>query len=191
MYFTELRDELFADEESLVARHVLRLFNESDQTVDLGSFEGGGLALPCPDGAKHPELHDEHSPLAEVRGTKIIYKGALLPSGKGPAVISFIYTIPYDHEVFEWSQALPVRTRGVTVAIPQHKQPQQRVPIPMRLLERGGFGALDVVEEGGGKSWSVLRSNGDLLKSANLSVSPLAGFLRSPPCLRLVSQAPS
>jgi hypothetical protein len=157
--------ELFADEESLVARHIIRLYNESDQTVDLGSFEGGGLPIPCPDGAKHPELHDEHNTLAEVRGTRIIYKGALLPAGKGPAVLSFIYTIPYDNAVFEWKQVLPIRTRGVSVATPQHKQPRQRAAIPMKLVARGDFGGVDTVEQAQEKSWSVFRSNGAILKA--------------------------
>ena len=136
--------EFFTDEESLVVRHVLRLFNETDETVDLGAIEGGGLAIPCPEGAKHPELHDEHNPLAEVRGTNIIYKGALLPSKQGPAVLSFIYTIPYKSELFEWRQTLPIRTRGVSVATPQHKQPRQREAIPMGILTRGGFGETDL-----------------------------------------------
>ena len=71
--------ELLADEESLVARHIIRLYNDTSKAINLGALPGGGMALPCPEGAKHPQLHDDKDKRLEVRGTKIIYKGALLP----------------------------------------------------------------------------------------------------------------
>lgn len=156
--------EAFPDEESLVVRHTMRLYNEGPLAVNLRALPGGGLKLPCPDGAKHPELHDEHDPRVEVRGTDLVYKGALLPASIGkPAVISAIYTIPYGPEVLEWSQAMPVTTRGVMAVVPQHKQPRAREAIPMTLMTRGAFGSVSSVDQPEGRKFQVLNSDGATL----------------------------
>lgn len=102
--------EAFADEESLVVRHTVRLENTGPLVINLGALPGGGLMIPCPDGAKHPELHNEHDKRVEVRGTTLVYKGALLPAGSEPAKVSFVYTIPYTSDRFAWSQTLAVKT---------------------------------------------------------------------------------
>lgn len=157
--------EAFPDEESLVVRHTMRLYNEGPLAVNLRAMPGGGLKLPCPDGAKHPELHNEHDPAVEVRGTDIVYKGALLPASIGrPASVSMIYTIPYGPEVLEWTQTMPVTTRGVTAVVPQHKQKQAREAIPMTLMTRGAFGSVSPVEQPEGRKYQVLSSDGATLK---------------------------
>jgi hypothetical protein len=150
--------EVFADEDSMVARHIIRLSNQGTQTVNLGLLPGGGLVLPCPSGAKHPELHDKKNQLAEVRGTSIVFRGALLPVGAAPTTLNFVYTIPYKAETYEWTQTLPIRTTSVTVATPQYKQASQRVAVPMKLLKRGEQGEIDRVTQGPTKSWVVLKA---------------------------------
>ena len=149
--------ELFADEDSVVSRHIIRLSNEGSETVNLGALPGGGLVLPCPVGAKHPELHDKGNNLAEVRGAGLVYRGALLPGAVQPTVLNFVYTIPYKSDVYEWKQTLPVRTTSVTVATPQYKQTSQRKAVPMKLLVRGEQGVTDSITQAKGREWSVLR----------------------------------
>ncbi len=158
---------LTADEESLVASHTIRLYNESSEAIALGGLPGGGLALPCPEGAKHPELRDEHSKLAEARGTSIIYKGALLPRGQGPAVISFIYTIPYKTDLFEWAQSMPVKLRSFTAVVPLHKETRHQSTVPLGLFTRAQYGATDIVDQGGGRRVQVLRSGGSVLQAGD------------------------
>lgn len=153
--------EAFPDEESLVVRHVMRLYNDSPLAVNLAALPGGGLKLSTPAGAKHPELHDEHDPTLEVRGTDVWYKGALLPQGVGqPAEIRIVYTLPWGPDTYEWSQTLPVKSVGLVAVVPQHKQPQSREAIPMTLATRGGFGAVETVEPQEGQRYQVLRSEG-------------------------------
>ena len=150
--------QLMADEDSVVARHIIRLTNEGQSTVNLGAMPGGGLVLPCPPGAKHPEMPEQSRIRAEVRGTSIVFRGALLPGAQSAQSINFVYTIPYKTETFEWVQALPVRTTSASVAIPQFKQASQRAAVPMNLLTRGSQGAIDTVTERAGRQWAVLRA---------------------------------
>lgn len=158
--------ELFPDEESLVVRHQINLYNTGQQAVDLGAQPGGGLKLPCPEGAKHPELHDEHDPMAEVRGTDVFFKGALLPSGLGPpASIQLVYTLPYEDSTYTWEQALPVPTRGALVIAPQGRQRNQKIAVPLELQTVGAFGAVSVSDQGPDRTFQVLRSNGARLKA--------------------------
>lgn len=153
--------EAFPDEESLVVRHVMRIYNDSPLAVNLAALPGGGLKLSTPAGAKHPELHDEHDPTLEVRGTDVWFKGALLPAGVGrPADIRIVYTLPWGPDTYEWSQTLPVKSVGLVAVVPQHKQPQAREAIPMTLATRGGFGAVETVEPQPGQRYQVLRSEG-------------------------------
>ncbi|MCA9528078.1 MAG: hypothetical protein KC549_17450 [Myxococcales bacterium] len=157
--------ELFPDEEALVARHEMRLTYDGTRAVNLGALPGGGLMLPCPPGAKHPSLHDEHDPLVEVRGTTLVFKGALLPGGE-PATITVVYQIPYDAETFEWSQAMPVPSRLGVVVVSKDRQPGHRVALPLGLQVRDGLGAIDRTELDGGKRFELIRG-GDKVLAAN------------------------
>lgn len=157
--------EMFPDEESLVVRHNMRLYNEGPLAVNLSALPGGGLELPMPAGAKHPEVHDEHDPAIEVRGTSVWYKGALLPAGVGrPAEVGVVYTLPYGDETYEWVQPMPVTTRRVMAVVPQHKQPQAREAIPLTLATRGAFGSVAPVEQGPERQFVVLDSEGAVLQ---------------------------
>jgi hypothetical protein len=158
--------ELFPDEESLVVRHQINLYNTGTKAVDLGAQPGGGLKLPCPAGAKHPELHDEHDPMAEVRGTDLFFKGALLPGGLGaPASVQLVYTLPYEDSSYTWEQVMPVPTRGALVIAPQGRQRNQKVAVPLELQTVGAFGAVSVSDQGPDRTFAVLRSNGARLKA--------------------------
>lgn len=153
--------EAFPDEESLVVRHTMRLQNEGPLAVNVSALPGGGLRLPTPEGGKHPEVHDEHDPTLEVRGTDVWFKGALLPAGVGqPAAVRLIYTLPWGDATFEWNQTLPVRSTGLVAVVPQHKMAQVREAIPMTLATRGGFGSVETVEPQEGQRFQVLRSEG-------------------------------
>ncbi len=153
--------ELFPDEESIVVRHQLTLLNTGDKTVDLGALPGGGLKLSMPVGAKHPELHDENDPMAEVRGTDVFFKGALLPSSMGqPAVLQVVYTLDYDGATWDFDQTLPVPVRGAMVVAPQDKQDNQRVAVPLELTTVGAYGAVSPSTLPGGETFQVLRSDG-------------------------------
>jgi hypothetical protein len=153
--------EAFADEESLVVRHMVRLENTGSKVVNLSALEGGGLMIPCPQGAKHPELHDEHDPRVEVRGTTLVYKGALLPAGSKPAVVNFVYTIPYTSDRYQWTQTLPVKTAAAMVVLPRHRQRQQRSAIPLQIVARGDVADVSQVDQGQGKVWEILRTKPD------------------------------
>jgi len=163
--------EAFADEESLVVRHTVRLQNTSPSVINLGGLPGGGLMIPCPAGAKHPELHDEHDPAVEVRGTTLVYKGALLPAGSPPAKVSFVYTIPYTDERFQWSQTLAVKTSGAMVVVPRHRQRSQRNAIPLRIVTRGETANVTQIDQGEGRVWEILRTRPDKVLDAG---EPLA-----------------
>ncbi len=157
--------EMFPDEESLVVRHDIRLYNDGPLAVNCAALPGGGLELPMPAGAKHPELHDEHNPTLEVRGTSVWYKGAMLPQGVGrPAHVQVVYTLPYGPESYEWNQPMPVRTRGVMAVVPQHKQPRAREAIPLTLVTRGAFGSVRPVEQPDDRRFQVLDSEGSTLE---------------------------
>ncbi|MEE2755802.1 MAG: hypothetical protein VYA30_04040 [Myxococcota bacterium] len=158
--------EISADEDSVIARHIIRLTNEGQSTVNLGALPGGGLVLPCPTGAKHPEMHEQAKNRAEVRGTSIVFRGALLPGAQGAQSVSMAYTIPYKAEKFEWVQTLPVRTTSTTVAAPQFKQSRQRAAVPMSLTTRQGQGTTDIITERNGRQWAVLRA-GSINLAAN------------------------
>lgn len=157
--------EAFPDEEALVVRHTMRLYNDGPLAVNVAGLPGGGLKLPTPEGAKHPEVHGaEHDPSIEVRGTDIWYKGAILPQGVGqPAELQAVYTLPWGSATYEWSQAMPVAVRGGMAVVPQHKQPNAREAIPMTLTTRGAFGSVDTVEQPDGRTFQVLRSDGATL----------------------------
>lgn len=158
----DMNVDMFPDEEALVVRQTLRLYNEGPKAVNAAALPGGGIELPCPDGAKHPEVHDaEHDPTIEVRGTDIFFKGALLPAGVGrPATISVVFTLPYAESTFEWVQNMPVRVRRVVVAAPQHKMPRARQVIPITLSTRGAFGSVSDLEQPDSRVFSVLDSDG-------------------------------
>lgn len=166
--------DILPDEDALVVRHRILLFNESEQAVDLSTQPGGGLKLPCPAGAKHPELHDENDPSAEVRGTAVFYTGALLPAAHGPRTIRLVYTLPYTTQVVEWSQSLPIKTRGATVAIPKHRLKDMQSAVSLELATRGGLGSATTVEEGE-RSFQVLRTDGTALEPGEPFVFAISG----------------
>lgn len=152
--------EMFPDEESLVVRHEMRLRNIGSQTVDLGALPGGGLKLPCPEGAKRPGLHDEHDPKVEARGTDIIFKGALLPGGQ-EASFSMVYSIPYDQKRFQWRQVMPVPTSVGLVVAPKDRQKGHRKAFPLS-LSIAGDSPLKIEDSklAGGKRFQLLRGHG-------------------------------
>ncbi len=167
--------DIHPDEDALVVQHRILLFNGSDSAVDLSTQPGGGLKLPCPAGAKHPQLHDEHDPTAEIRGTAVFYTGALLPASHGPKVLRLVYTLPYATKVFEWSEALPVRTRGATVAVPKHRLKGMQGPVTLELATRSGLGTTSTVEEGD-RSFQVLRTEGTALEPGEPLVFAVGGI---------------
>ncbi|MFZ4738739.1 MAG: hypothetical protein ACOYM9_22480 [Bradymonadia bacterium] len=154
--------DLIPDEENLVVRQSIRLSNRGAQVANLAALPGGGLRIPVPEGGKHPELHDDADPkVVEVRGTDIWFKGALVP-GAEPTQITFIYTIKYDEPVYEWSQRLPVRTRGAFVVAPVGRQPGQRVDTTLDLLPRTEGHRAERTSNGQGRDFEVLRMELDL-----------------------------
>jgi hypothetical protein len=156
--------EMFPDEESLVVRHEMRLRNIGDTVINLGALPGGGLKLPCPDGAKRPGLHDEHDPLVEARGTDIIFKGALLPGGQ-EASFSMVYSIPYDQKSFAWSQAMPVPTSVGLIVAPKDRQKGHRQAFPLTLHVKNDALKSEESELAGGKRFQLIRGNGHELKA--------------------------
>ena len=156
--------EMFPDEESLVVRHEMRLRNIGDQVINLGALPGGGLKLPCPEGAKRPGLHDEHDPLVEARGTDIIFKGALLPGGQ-EASFSMVYSIPYDKTGFEWSQTMPVPTSIGLIVAPKERQKGHRKAFPLTLHVSDGPLKTEDSELAGGKRFQLIRGHGHELKA--------------------------
>lgn len=156
--------EMFPDEEALVVRHEMRLRNIGDTVVNLGALEGGGLKLPCPDGAKRPGLHDEHDPLVEARGTDIIFKGALLPGGR-EASFSMVYSIPYDQPTFEWSQTMPVPTTVGLIVAPKDRQKGHRKAFPLTLKNQNDAFKMEDSELAGGRRFQLIRGNGAELKA--------------------------
>ena len=151
--------EMFPDEESLVVRHEMRLRNIGSQVINLGALPGGGLKLPCPEGAKRPGLHDEHDPLVEARGTDIIFKGALLPGGQ-EASFSMVYSIPYDKTGFEWSQTMPVLTSVGLIVAPKDRQKGHRKAFPLTLHTADKSLTLENSDLAGGKRFQLIRGNG-------------------------------
>ncbi|MCA9542944.1 MAG: hypothetical protein KC613_01095 [Myxococcales bacterium] len=156
--------EMFPDEEALVVRHQMSLINEGTAAVNLGALEGGGLRLPCPPGAKHPSVHDEHDPLVEAVGTDIWYRGALLPRSQ-PARISVVYTVPYSHPTFEFAQTLPVPSRVGVVVVPKDRQQGHQADFPLTIETQGGLGSVSETETDKGSRFQVLRAEGVTLKA--------------------------
>lgn len=150
--------ELFIDEEQMVARHQMKLHNRTDRIIDLGAQPGGGLKLPCPAGAKHPSLHNEHDPLLEVRGTDVVFKGAL-PPGQ-PATFTVVYGIPYDRETYEWVQPMPVPVTGAMVVAAKDAQEGHQRPFPLSLHSRGALGSVSESTIDGGRRFDILRLDG-------------------------------
>jgi hypothetical protein len=91
----------------------------------------------------------------------LVYKGALLPAGSKPAVVNFVYTIPYTADRFQWTQTLPVKTAGAMVVVPRHRQRQQRSAIPLKIVIRDDVADVSQVDQGQGKVWEVLRLKPD------------------------------
>jgi len=149
--------DLMPDEENLVVRHSIRLWNTGAEVANLAALPGGGLRIPLPAGGKHPELHEDADPkVVEVRGTDVWYKGALLPNAS-PAAVTFVYTIKYDAATYEWSQRLPVRTRGAFIVAPVGKQAGQRVDTTLTLLPRVDGVKAERTSNGQGREFEVLR----------------------------------
>ena len=180
--------DIFPDEENIVFRHAMQLFNNGTKVVNLANLPGGGLRLPLPAGGKHPEMHeDTPTELAEVRGTDIWYKGALLPGGNGTEVTA-IYTVDYSDDVYEFVQALPVRTTGALVVVPTGKQEGQRVDLPLKLLARGDQGTVRSSEGDGGRRFDVLRAPDLQLAPGQTFRFAIAG-LPTPNTMRQVGMA--
>lgn len=171
--------EMFPDEESLVVRHEMRLRNVGDQVINLGALPGGGLKLPCPDGAKRPGLHDEHDPLVEARGTDIIFKGALLPGGE-EASFSMVYSIPYDQESFAWRQAMPVPTTIGIIVAPKDRQKGHRRAFPLTLHVQDEALKSENSELAGGKRFQLIRGNGHELKAGEALQFSVSGLPVAP-----------
>ena len=154
--------DLMPDEENLVVRQSIRLWNSGAEVANLAALPGGGLRIPLPAGGKHPELNEDADPkVVEVRGTDIWFKGALLPNTE-PAEVTFVYTIKYNEPTYEWSQRLPVRTRGAFVVAPVGQQPGQRVDTTLKLLPRAEGAKAERTTNGQGREFEVLRMTLDL-----------------------------
>lgn len=154
--------DLMPDEENLVVRQSIRLWNSGAEVANLAALPGGGLRIPLPAGGKHPELNEDADPkVVEVRGTDIWFKGALLPNAQ-PAEVTFVYTIKYDAATYEWSQRLPVRTRGAFIVAPVGQQPGQRVDTTLTLLPRSDGVKAERTTNGQGRAFEVLRMSLDL-----------------------------
>ncbi len=181
--------EMFPDEEALVVRHQMSLLNEGSSAVNLGALPGGGLKLPCPAGAKHPSVHDEHDPLVEALGTDVWYRGALLPGGT-PAQISVVYTVPYDTSTFEFVQRLPIPSRIGVIVVPRDKQKGHRQAFPLTLQTRGGLGSVSETKTDGDRTFQVLRGEGVTLgpdEPLQFVVSGLPSGSRTPRFLLLAA----
>jgi hypothetical protein len=157
--------EVFPDEDALVVRHKMRIYNDGDTAVDLGALTDGGLLLPIPADAKHPEVHDEKlEGVVEVLGKMVWYRGAILPRSAGPTEVSVVYTIRYGDPVFEWNASAQIRTSGGLVVIPRDPMQHHQRAVPLGLEARGGIGAVDESVQGEKRFW-VLRAN-------NLNLAP-------------------
>ena len=180
--------ELHPDEESLLVIHEMTLRNDGDKLLDLSHQPQGGLKLPAPDGAKAPELHQQHLEDLEVRGTALYYTGALPP--KSQKQIKWYYTLPYRQDSFEWSQAMPVpATVGIIVA-PRYKKPQHQKLFPLSLETWAGpptesgvvgvpLGEVREVSTGPGRSFHSLRLSDTLKPNQPLTFKILG--LPAPP----------
>ena len=148
------------DEENLVLRHTLRMYNRGDRVVNLAAQPDGGLRIPVPIGAKHPELHEDvPKEIVEVRGINLYYKGAILP-GDRPAELTFIYTVAYGAPTLEFVQTLPVRTVGGLFVLPQGQQAGQRIELPLRFETRGGQGVTSDTKGDSDRAFQLLRFDG-------------------------------
>jgi hypothetical protein len=155
--------EMFPDEESLVIRQEMHLINEGDTAVNLATLPGGGLTLHIPEGAKHPELHeDTPEDTVEVRGTDLVYKGVVLPAKSGPAVVRVIYTVDYGPRTFAWRQTQSIPTSGGIFVVSKDKQPQQQEAIPLELVSSDPNLPVHDSELDGNRHFQVAR--GDALK---------------------------
>jgi len=159
--------ELEPDEESLVVIHRMTLRNDSNKVLDMSHQPQGGLRFPTPEGAKQPELHGQHIEDLEVRGTSVYYTGAMLPHSTRK--ITWIYTIPYKHDTFSWSQAMPVPAQGGMIIAPRFKKPQHQKPILLNLDTVGGLGEMKAVSTGPNMTFHTIKVRTQLEPNQPLS----------------------
>lgn len=154
--------DLMPDEDSLVARHQLWLVNPTDTAMAFSALPEGGLFLPLPEGAKHPQLQGTDPALAEFVGEELVIKGLLLPNK--PVSLKMVYTLPYGNGTLEWKHTLPIPVERAEVWVAKGKHKGQQRAFPMKLATRGGLGELEDGTLMDGRKVGVLRAT-----QANLS----------------------
>jgi hypothetical protein len=146
--------EFHPDEDSLLVIHEMQLYNRGKDLLDLSHQKNGGLRLPCPDGAKHPQLQNSHEDDLEVRGASLYYTGALPPNAVRQ--IRWYYNIPYQSNRFHWSQAMPVPTTIGMIVAAQFKKPQHQETIKLG-LSTDQYGEAKVVSAGPDRNFASIR----------------------------------
>ena len=162
--------DLIPSEQSLHVMQNYQFVNRSRKAVDLSVLPEGGLVLPCPEGAKQPELHEQNKTDAEVRGLDIVYKGTILPQTQQPMSLRLSYSIPYRSDRFTWHQTLPVETLGFTVGAPLSKGRRHVRPIRLKLKPLFDGASVSTITDRPGSKWRVLRANG-LVRKPNEPLS--------------------
>ncbi len=154
------RIDLIPSEQAIQVMIVYEIVNRSRKAVDLSTLPGGGLVLPCPNGAKQPELHEKDKKNTEVRGTDVIYSGTLLPQSDTTASIRVGFAIPYRSDTFRWEQRLPVDLIGFTVAAPMNRGRNHIRPIRLQLNPIFEGPTTKIINGNGDSRWRTLRSSG-------------------------------
>ena len=156
--------EIMPYEDVLAVRHALKVHNAAPVAINLGaaSPSADGLAVPLPDGIRHPELHEDahgaNDGIVELRGTTLHFVGAVPPSWAGPLEVRLIYTIKYGPETIDWIQKAPVATRGARVAVWRSKMPGHRKAVPLILSASAAIGRVESSELPDGRQFWMLQS---------------------------------
>jgi hypothetical protein len=158
------RIDVIPSEQSLHIMVVYELINRSGKAVDLSDLPQGGLVLPCPEGAKQPELHEKNKGDTELRGTDLIYRGTILPQSESGTTVRVSFTIPYRSATFEWRQTMPVETLGFSVATPMSKGRNHVRAIRLQLKPTFDGPTVHVIDGNAKTKWRVLKASGIVRK---------------------------
>jgi hypothetical protein len=159
------RIDIIPSEQSLHVMLVYELINRSRKAVDLSNLPEGGLLLPCPEGAKQPEIHENNKTDTELRGTDLIYRGTILPQSESGTTVRVSFTIPYRSSTFSWRQTLPVETLGFSVATPLTKGRNHVRAIRLQLKPTFEGPTVHVIDGNSQTKWRVLKASGIVRKS--------------------------
>jgi hypothetical protein len=158
------RIDVIPSEQSLHVMLVYEFINRSRKAVDLSNLPGGGLVLPCPEGAKQPELHEKNKADTELRGTDLIYRGTILPQSDSGTTVRVSFTIPYRSNTFSWEQTLPVETLGFSVATPLTRGRNHVRAIRLQLKATFEGPTVHVIDGNSQTKWRVLKASGIVRK---------------------------